>query len=629
MASGSVGGVSRRFPIGAEVLSSGRTHVRVWAPARQRVAVVHGPGLSCAGALVAEKDGDGMFSGLVDGLSTGGLYAFRLDDDPHPYPDPASRFQPEGPHGPSELIDPAGFRWTDEGWKGVGARGQVLYEMHIGTFTPEGTYAAAAERLPQLAEVGVTVIEMMPVSEFAGSFGWGYDGVDLWAPTHLYGRPDDLRRFVDRAHALGMGVILDVVYNHFGPDGNYLPQFSKTVFSSRYDNEWGEAINFDGEGSAHVRELCVENTGYWVREFHFDGLRLDATQQIFDASPEHLVAEVGRRVRAEAGKRSSLIVAENEPQETRIVRPTEAGGYGLDALWNDDFHHASRVVLTGHNEAYFSDYGGTPQEILSAVKWGYLYQGQRYAWQKQRRGTPALDLPASAFVTFLENHDQVANSARGERLATLASPGLLRALTAVTLLGPSTPMLFQGQEWGSTRPFVYFADHRPELAKAVDEGRRKFLAQFPSCANPETQARIMTPHDPATFAACKLDWSERERHAGVLALHRDLLRLRREDPAFAAADRASLHGAVIDREALVLRFLCPSGDRLLVVNLGRDLTLGSVSEPLMAPPAAQHWRTIWSSEDPRYGGPGIGPVESDDGFHLPGHAAVVLAPERA
>ncbi len=621
------GAAGRRFPIGAELLPDGRAHVRVWAPARKRVAVAHGPGLTCTVPLTAEKDSPGMFSGFVDGLTDGTTYGFRLDDDPRAYPDPASRFQPEGPHGPSELIDPTRFRWTDQAWKGVTPRGQVIYELHVGTFTPEGTYAAATERLSMLADVGVTVIEMMPVSEFAGRFGWGYDGVDLWAPTHLYGRPDDLRRFVDRAHALGMGVILDVVYNHFGPDGNYLPQFSKTYFSDKYDNEWGEAINFDGPGSSGVRELCVENAGYWVQEFHFDGLRLDATQQIFDASPDHLVAAVGRRVRAAAGARASLLVAENEPQETRMVRAPEAGGYGLDALWNDDFHHTAHVALTGHNEAYYSDYQGTPQEILSAVKWGYLYQGQRYAWQKQRRGTPALDLPASAFVTFLENHDQVANSVRGERLATLASPGLLRALTAVTLLGPSTPMLFQGQEWGSTRPFVYFADHRPELAKAVDEGRRKFLSQFPSCATEAAQALVPTPHEESTFAACKLDWAERDRHAATLALHRDLLRLRREDPAFSRGERNCVHGAVIDRDALVLRFACPAGDRLLIVNLGRDLSLASIAEPLLAPPFQHRWRTLWSSEDPRYGGQGTGPVDGDAGFLLPGQAAIVLAPE--
>ena len=622
---GAAGG--RRFPIGAELLPNRRAHVRVWAPARQRVSVAHGANLERSAPLAAEKESEGIFSGVVDGLTTGGRYALRLDDDPHPYPDPASRFQPEGPHGPSELVDSTTFAWTDGAWKGIAPRGSVLYEMHVGTFTPEGTYAAAAERLPMLADVGVTVIEMMPVAEFAGRFGWGYDGVDLWAPTHLYGRPDDLRRFVDRAHALGLGVILDVVYNHFGPDGNYLTQFSNTYFSDKYENERGEPINFDGPGSAGVRQLCIENAGYWIEEFHFDGLRLDATQQIFDASPDHLVAAVGRRVRAAAGVRGTLLVAENEPQETRMVRAPEAGGYGLDALWNDDFHHSARVALTGHNEAYYSDYRGTPQEILSAVKWGYLYQGQRYAWQKQRRGTPALDLPASAFVTFLENHDQVANSVRGERLTTLASPGMLRAMTAVVLLGPATPLLFQGQEWGSTRPFVYFADHKPELAKAVERGRRKFLAQFPSCATDAAQAQIRTPHEEATFTACKLDWGQRERNRGWLALHRDLLRLRREDQAFAHGDCSCIHGAVIDRDALVLRFACPTGDRLLIVNLGRDLSLGAVAEPLLAPPYRHRWRTLWSSEDPQYGGQGTGPVESDAGFNFPGRAAVVLAPE--
>jgi maltooligosyltrehalose trehalohydrolase len=620
---------ARRFPIGAELLADGRAHVRVWAPARQHVAVAHGPGLSRSTPLAAERESGGMFSGVVEGLAAGGRYAFRLDDDPRPYPDPASRFQPDGPHEASELIDPTRFPWTDASWTGPSARGQVIYELHVGTFTPEGTYAAAAERLPLLAEVGVSLIELMPLAEFAGRFGWGYDGVDLWAPSHLYGRPDDLRRLIDRAHGLGMGVLLDVVYNHFGPDGNYLPQFSKTTTTNKYDNEWGDALNFDGPGSAGLRELFVENAAYWVSEFHFDGLRLDATQQIFDASPEHLIAAVARRAREAAGRRACLVVAENEPQETRLVRPPEAGGYGLDALWNDDFHHAARVALTGHDEAYYSDYRGTPQEILSAVKWGYLYQGQRYAWQGQRRGTPALDLPAGAFVTYLENHDQVANALRGDRLSTLAAPGLLRALTAVTLLGPSTPMLFQGQEWGSTRPFLYFADHRPELAQAVDEGRRAFLAQFPSCATEEARARIPAPHDERTFAACKLDWSERERNAGTLALHRDLLRLRRADPAFAAGDRAGLQGAVLDRDALVLRFACPAGDRLLLVNLGHDLRRGSIPEPLLAPPPRSRWRLLWSSEDPRYGGQGTAPVDGDDGFAIPGPAAVVLGPEAA
>ena len=439
---------ARRFPVGAEVMADGHTHVRVWAPAHEQVVVAHGPSLRGRAPLEPEVATRGYFSGRVEGLGAGGRYAFLLDDDSHPLPDPASRFQPGGPHGPSEVVDAAAFRWSDGDWAGVPARGQVIYEMHVGTFTPEGTYAAAADRLELLADVGVTVVELMPLAEFVGRFGWGYDGVDLWAPSHLYGGPDDLRRFIDRAHACKLGVILDVVYNHFGPDGNYLAQFAPGYFTRRYENDWGAAINYDGIDAAPVRELVVENAAYWVNEFHFDGLRLDATQDVRDASPEHVIAAVARRARAAAGGRALYIVAENEPQDARLVRPAAQEGYGLDAMWNDDFHHTSVVALTGRNEAYYSDYRGTAQELASAVRWGFLYQGQRYAWQKRGRGTPALDLSAERFVTYLENHDQVANTARGARLAASVDPGRLRAMTALLLLGPSTPMLFQGQEWG-------------------------------------------------------------------------------------------------------------------------------------------------------------------------------------
>src|SRR5207302_8022588 len=306
-----------------------------------------------------------------------------------------------------------------------------------------GTLAAAQQHLPALAELGVTLVEVMPLADFPGRFGWGYDGVDLFAPTRLYGTPDDLRRFVDAAHAAGLGVILDVVYNHFGPDGNYLREFSDDYFTDRHDNEWGEAINYDGDNAGPVREFMAANAGYWIEEFHFDGLRLDATQQIFDRSNEHILAVIARRVRQAAGGRRTLLVAENEPQEVKLVRPPERGGYGLDMLWNDDYHHSALVVLSGHNEAYYGDYLGTPQEFVSAAKWGYLYQGQRYRWQKKRRGTPTFDLEPDRFVTFTQNHDQVANSGRGLRCAELTGPGRYRALTALLLLGPGTPMLFQ------------------------------------------------------------------------------------------------------------------------------------------------------------------------------------------
>jgi maltooligosyltrehalose trehalohydrolase len=614
----------QRLPVGAEPLSGGGVHFRVWAPRRRRVAVVFEGGPA---AVELKPENDGYLSGHVAAAHAGTRYCYRLDDDSNAYPDPTSRFQPEGPHGPSEVIDPSAFRWTDQKWRGVGLKGQVLYEMHVGTFTKEGTWEAAARELPELADAGITALEVMPVADFAGRFGWGYDGVNLFAPTRLYGRPDDLCRFVDRAHAAGLGVILDVVYNHFGPDGCYLNRFSDDYFTDRYKNEWGEAINFDGPNAGPVREYFVANAGYWIEEFHLDGLRLDATQQIFDASPSHILAAVGRRVREAARGRGTLLVAENEPQDTRLVRPPPQGGYGLDALWNDDFHHSAVVALTGRNEAYYSDYLGGAQEFVSAAKYGYLYQGQRYSWQKKRRGTPALEAPPAHFVTFLENHDQLANSARGLRTHRLTSPGRWRAMTALLLLGPGTPMLFQGQEFAASTPFLYFADHPEALARKVWEGRAKFHKQFRSIAAFQDEAQLAKPADPRTFERCKLDFSERRSHSEAYALHRDLLRLRREDAVFSAQKPRGVDGAVLAPEAFVLRFFGEGGDdRLLLVNLGRDLHLDPAPEPLLAPPAARSWSVLWSSQDPRYGGGGAAPPETGEGWRIPGHAAVALAP---
>jgi maltooligosyltrehalose trehalohydrolase len=558
----------------------------------------------------------------------GTLYRFRLDKGTESYPDVASRFQPDGPHGPSQVIDPGAFQWHDQHWRGVPLEGQVMYEMHVGTFTPAGTWEAAMGKLPALAELGVTVLELMPIADFSGRFGWGYDGVNLFAPTRLYGTPDDCRRFIDQAHALGLGVILDVVYNHLGPDGNFLAQFSPEYFSDRYTTDWGEAINYEDEHAGPVREFFLANAGYWIEEFHFDGLRLDATQNIYDASADHILAAVARRVRHTARGRTTLLVAENEPQHTQLVRPPECGGYGLDALWNDDFHHSAMVALSGRREAYYTDYLGTPQEFISALKWGYLYQGQRYMWQHKRRGTPSLDLPPAVFVTFLQNHDQIANSGRGLRAHLLTSPGRYKALTALLLLGPGTPMLFQGQEFAASSPFFFFADFTGELARLTRQGRVAFLSQFPSLAQPEMHVRLSDPTDPETFACSKLDWSERQHHADMYALHRDLLQLRRTDPVFRSQRRGGMDGAVLEAEAFVLRFFGVHGDdRLLVVNLGPALHLNPAPEPLLAPPESMAWAILWSTEDPRYGGCGTAPLEDEANWHLPGHAAVVLRPE--
>lgn len=622
----------RRLPVGAEVVPEG-VHFRVWAPKRKKVEVVfEGPEGDWPVTLALSREKGGYFSGLVEGAGAGALYRFRLDEEENLYPDPASRFQPEGPHGPSQVIDPDSYSWKDADWRGVGPEGQVVYEMHIGTFTPEGTWEAAARELPELARLGITVLELMPVADFPGTFGWGYDGVNLFAPTRLYGTPDDFRRFIDRAHAAGLGVILDVVYNHLGPDGNYLKQFADAYFTDRYTNDWGEAINFDGNQSdgndaGPVREFFLANAGYWIREFHLDGLRLDATQDVKDASEEHILAVIARRVREASGGRGVYLVAENEPQETKLVRPPEKGGYGIDALWNDDWHHTVIVALTGRSEAYYTDYCGSPQELISAAKYGYLYQGQRYNWQEQRRGSSALGLPRWKFVNYIQNHDQVANSARGERCHKLSNPGAFRAMTALLLLGPATPMLFQGQEFFASNPFLYFADHKPELAKQVRAGREEFLAQFPSITLPETIEGIPDPADPETFERCKLDFSEREGNAAAYALHEDLLRLRREDPVFRAQAAGGIDGAVLGSHAFVLRFFHEDGDRLLVVNLGQDLKLGPAPEPLLGPPEGHRWEVLWDSENPRYGGSGAPPAEDEGGgWRLPGNAAVALRP---
>lgn len=620
----------RRLPIGAEVLAGpdrtpAGTHFRVWAPVHSRVAVLVESG-AAAGLHALEPEPHGYFSAFLEGARPGDLYRFRLGDDPKPYPDPASRFQPQGPHGPSQIIDPSSFRWTDSAWPGLSPAGQILYELHIGTFTQEGTFAAAAAQLPALAHLGVTTVELMPLADFPGRFGWGYDSVNLFAPCHLYGDPEDLRRFVDQAHALGLGVILDVVYNHLGPDGNYLAAFSPRYFSDRHHTEWGAALNFDGPDAGPVRELFLANAACWIGEFHLDGLRLDATQSIFDDSPDPILAAIGDRARAAGDGRSIYIAAEDESQRAYLVRPRQLGGQGLDALWNDDFHHSALVAATGRNEAYYSDYRGSPQELLSAAKWGYLFQGQFYTWQDKRRGTPALDLHPARFIHYLENHDQVANSAFGRRLHQRTSPGRLRALTALLLLGPGTPLLFQGQEFASSRPFHYFADHEPDLAAKVLAGRHEYLSQFPSSARPEIQQRLPDPGDLDTFRRCQLDLGERDRHPESYALHRDLCLLRRTDPALRAQRQHGLDGAVLGPEALALRFFCAEhGDRLLLINLGVDLHLRPAPEPLLAPPAGCTWELRWSSEDPAYGGEGTPPVDLE-GIHVPGAAAVLLLP---
>jgi maltooligosyltrehalose trehalohydrolase len=613
----------RRFPIGAEVLGAGQTHFRVWAPKAQHLdVVIERDGSETFHPLLREENG--YFSGEVPATARA-LYRYRLDGGVERYPDLASRFQPGGPLGPSQVIDPAVFEWSDVHWPGLSRNGQVIYEMHIGTFTREGTWKRAALELPDLARLGITCLEVMPVNDFPGPFGWGYDGVDLFAPKGDYGEPDDFRRFVDEAHANGIGVILDVVYNHTGPAGNYFREFADDYFSDKYECEWGVPFNFDGENSGPVREFFIANVRYWVEEYHLDGFRIDATQSIFDDSPEHLLTAITREARKQAGARQLYIVGENEPQLTSLIRPASKGGNGLDALWNDDFHHTAMVALTGRDEAYYTDYRGTPQEFISCAKYGYLYQGQHYKWQKKRRGTPAFDLEPAQFIAFLENHDQVANSGFGRRVHMESSPGKYRAMTALLLLGPWTPMLFQGQEFFATSHFFYFNDLREDLREEIAKGRADSLRQFPSIASKETMDQLVVPSDSRTFERSKLDLDEREKHSQAYALHFDLLQLRKGEAAFRKQRRCTYDGAVLGRDSFLLRYFGPSGDdRLLLINLGRTEHLSPAPEPLLAPPVGKRWQTLWSSESPKYGGPGIVEPETDSEWHLPGESAIVL-----
>jgi maltooligosyltrehalose trehalohydrolase len=598
----------------------------VWAPSHRCVDVVLAEGDEPEVELTPEANG--YFSGERQHTPAGTRYRLRLDRSDRLYPDPASRFQPQGHDGPSEVIDPSRYVWRDAGWRGVYRQGQVLYEMHIGTFTPEGTWSAAARELQWLAELGVTAIAIMPVGEFPGRFGWGYDVVHFFAPTRLYGTPDDMRAFVDAAHALGLGVILDVVYNHCASVGCFIDAFAESYFSRKHRSDWGHALNFDGEGAGPVREFFIANAQYWITEFHLDGFRLDATQTIFDSSRVHILAEIVSAARQAAPEREVLIVGENEPQNVKLLDTVERGGAGIDSLWTDDFHHSARVALTGRTEAYYTDYRGTPQELVSAAKRGFLYQGQHYVWQKKERGTATMGFDPARFVTFLQNHDQVANSARGLRLHELTTPGRYRAATALLLLMPQTPMLFQGQEFAASAPFVYFADNLPENAAAVSAGRREFLSQFLSIeAGGNTW--LLDPASRDAFERSKLDLAERESHAHAVALHRDLLKLRRCDSVFGAQPEGAVDGAVLGDEAFVLRFFGDEGDdRLLIVNLGRELTFSPCPEPLLAPPHEAAWERVWSSEDPAYGGDGTPPQERVGTWHLPAHAALVFAAAR-
>ncbi|WP_198419796.1 malto-oligosyltrehalose trehalohydrolase [Geomonas edaphica] len=611
--------VQRRMPVGAEVAPDG-VHFRVWAPRCRKVSIQ----LEGAPQVVEfpmDLEENGYHSGTCPLARAGTRYRYRLDDK-ESYPDPASRFQPEGPHGPSQVVDPGSFPWSDADWQGIEPEGHVIYEIHVGTFTMEGTWKAAEEQLPALRDLGITLVEVMPVADFPGRFGWGYDGVNHFAPTRLYGTPDDMRRFVNRAHSLGLGVLLDV---HFGPEGNYLAQFSDYYYGEN-ESDWGKMINFDGKHCESVREFFIANACYWIDEFHIDGLRFDATHAIADGSQVHILGDITTRARMAANGRKLFLVAENESQDARCMRPREEGGFGMDGVWNDDFHHSAHVALTGYHDAYYSEYFGSPQELISCAKWSYLYQGQFYFWQGKRRGSSTLGQSPSRYINYLQNHDQIGNSAWGIRIDKLTNPAALRAMTALYLLLPQTPMIFQGQEFAASSPFLYFADLSPEISQQVHQGRIEYLKQFTNIDSPEVIDTIDKPYELETFQQSRIDLKERERHGKVYTLYRDLIRLRREDPVFSRGYACHIEGAVLGQAGFLLRYFLEDEQRLLLVNLGRELHLVPIPEPMLAPPSCCRWEILWSSEKVEFGGSGTPKLDTEKFWRLQGYAAVVLVP---
>lgn len=573
------------MPFGTELLDDHRVRFRFWAPGADRADVCLGEGAAEA-VLPMAAEQEGWFGIVTDMATVGTLYRFRVNGDLR-VPDPASRFQPQDVHGPSEVIDPCAWEWQDSHWHGRPWEEAVIYELHVGTFTPQGTFAAAMEKLDHLVNLGVTAIEIMPVADFPGARNWGYDGVLLYAPDSRYGRPEDLKALVDAAHARGLMVFMDVVYNHFGPEGNYLHAYAPQFFTTRHKTPWGAAINYDGEHSRWVRQFVIHNALYWLEEYHLDGLRLDAVHAIVDDSQPDLLTELAERVRATFGDRRHIhLVLENDHNSAHhLTRDEKQKPLWYTAQWNDDIHHVLHVLLTGEKGGYYSDYSDDPMYYLgSCLTDGFAYQGQRSRYRDdQPRGEPSKHLPPSAFVSFLQNHDQIGNRAMGERIGALTRPEALRAATCLLLLAPEPPLLFMGQEWNSSQPFLFFCDFGPELAESVINGRREEFARFPEFSDPSARERIPNPLSPETFTRSMLDWNEinEPEHHAWFELHRHLLglRQRRLVPRLHNMKGGEKTFTKLTEHALSARWTLGDGSELFVLaNLG-DETLTGINPP--------------------------------------------------
>ena len=574
------------MPFGAECRDDGSVRFRLWAPAAHRVELCladskSGTRLSLE-QLALEQLDNGWFELVTDAAKPGSQYRFRIDGGQE-VPDPASRFQPKDVHGPSEVIDPSAFAWKGETWRGHRWEEAVIYELHVGAFTPSGTFSAVGDRLDYLADLGITAIELMPVADFPGKRNWGYDGVLPFAPDSMYGRPEDLKKLVQNVHDRGLMILLDVVYNHFGPEGNYLNCYAPQFFTDRHKTPWGNAINFDGTDSRTVRDFFIQNALYWLAEYQFDGLRLDAVHAIIDDYTPHFLPELANAVRdsVEPDRHVHLVLENDNNQAKYLQRTKSCQVPGYDAQWNDDIHHALHVLVTGERDGYYSDYADHAVDQLGrCLVEGFAYQGEQSPFRNgAARGERTAGLPPGAFVSFLQNHDQIGNRAFGERITIFADPRAVRAAMAILLLAPSPPMLFMGEEYGARTPFLFFCDFEKGLAEAVRAGRRNEFARFVRFSDPEARARIPDPNAASTFEASRLDWDEltQSPHHEWLRLYRQLLKLRCQHIVTRLSDTCAIkaHYELHQELGLSAHWELGDGSRLHVLaNFGADTISG-------------------------------------------------------
>ena len=567
-----------RMPFGAECQRDGRVRFRLWAPSAKQVSVrLQGSDGSASETAVLPMNAnrDGWFELIADGAGSGSRYKYVIDGRVE-VPDPASRFQPSDVHGPSEVVDPYAFDWQDASWKGKPWHHAVIYELHVGTFSPEGTFAGVEKRLDHLAALGVTAVELMPLADFPGRRNWGYDGVYQFAPDSQYGRLEDLKRLVQTAHAKGLMMFLDVVYNHFGPEGNYLREYAPQFFTKRHHTPWGEAINFDGPDSRTVRDFFINNALYWLTEYHFDGLRLDAVHAMVDDSNPDVLTELALAVRKVAADRQVHLVLENDSNSAHyLIRDADGRPKLYDGQWNDDIHHSLHAAITGEKDGYYADYADCPvKHVGKCLAEGFDYQGEPSAFRDGAvRGEPSKSLPAAAFVSLLQNHDQVGNRAFGERIGKLADPEAVRAAMTILLLAPFPPLLFMGEEFNADTPFLFFCDFGAELAKAVTEGRRNEFTRFGQFRDPLRLAQIPDPNALSTFENSKLDWSSLARpgHSDWLDFYRHLLQLRQRAivPLIPGISNKDTQLENFACTGLFVRWKAGSNQLTLVANLGK------------------------------------------------------------